>query len=402
MKAILRITLLGLMFILSCSIAQANAEPTWFTQGEDKQVLINVDVFLTSTCPHCQKADAFFSEIEKKNPWLVIHRQEINEDKAALELFYNLLQQQHLNDFSVPAMFFCNSHWTGFADANSTGKVLLSALDFCRQKITQDGQLNQVTIDVLQKWGKASQLQVGTKKADSAASLITMAALTDAFSPCSLFAFAAFLAFLWLYPTDRRSQWAVGVVFLLSLGAIHFIQQAHAAFYYQYVEKLKWVEMLVGVILFFAVASTYRQKQTQWLSLRDGPVYFLLIIATVFAVQAYQQTCVFNIAPALEQWLAEQSFSSTKHLAYILMYQLIYLLPLAVFLLCYLLYKRKKHIALHQPLWKHTASLILISIGLILVFYPRGLASLTASIAVIVIAFLGGWMLTKREMRDNV
>ena len=402
MKCILRITFLGLMFILSYSIAQANSEPTWFSQVDDKQVLINIDLFITSTCPFCQKADAFFAEIKQKNPWLVIHRHVINEDKAALELFYNLLRQQNINDFSVPAMFFCNSHWRGFADANSTGSVLLSGLQFCRQKITQDGTLNKATVDVLQKWGKARQLQIETNTEHSSAWLIMMSALIDAFSPCSFFAFAAFLAFLWLYPAERRFQWAVGVVFLLSLGVIHFIQQAHAAFYYQYIEKLKWVEMLVGVILFFAVASTYRQKRMQWLNLYDGPLYFLLITLTVFAVQIDQQTCVFNISSALEQWLAEQSLSSSKHLAYIFIYQFIYLFPQAVCLVCYLLYKRKKHIVTHRPLFKHAACLILMSIGLILIFYPSGLANIAASIAIIVIAFLGGWMLTKREMRDNV
>lgn len=398
MKSILGTVLLGFILLLSGSMTYADPEPAWYTQGEGKQVLINVDLFLTSTCPHCQKADAFFNEVAKKNPWLVIHRHVINEDKAALQTFYDRLQQQHLNNFSVPAIFFCDSHWTGFAEADTTGKVLLPALEYCHKKISQEGQLSKATINVMQKWGKASQVEIGASTERSATLLITIAALTDAFSPCSLFMFAAFLAFLWLYPANRRLQAAVGIVFLLSLGGIHYIQQVHAAFYYQIIAKLKWAEILVGLLLFFGVASTIRYKLIPRFTMSAGPLFFSLIIMTVFAVQIYQQTCVFNVALILEQWLAEQSYSPAKHLVYILMYQFIYLLPLAIFLVWYLLRKNKKRIGSDRTTLKDAACFILMSIGAILVIYPFGLASLATSIAVLMMALLGGWMLAKRDI----
>lgn len=142
---LIRTFFFSFIFLFNFTLLHAEAPPT-----PNEQVKIDVDLFLTTTCSHCQKADAFFREVEKKHPWVVVHRYEINEDKAALQIFYEHLQRQNSNNFLVPSIFFCNSHWSGFAEANTTGKRLQQALEDCRQKIINQGKLTPATGSVLQ------------------------------------------------------------------------------------------------------------------------------------------------------------------------------------------------------------------------------------------------------------
>jgi glutaredoxin len=391
--------IVGLIFLLNITTAEANPQSViWYTHGAGEQVNINVELFMSSTCPHCIKADAFFREIEKKNPWLIVHRFIINQDKAALETFYEQLQQQHLNDFSVPTIFFCGSRWTGFGDANTTGKLLLHALNDCHDKISQQGELSPSTISVMQKEGAATQFHFDRSMAQSDAQLIMFTALMDTITSCSFFCFAAFLAFLWLFPTDKWLQFRVGLIFLLSLGIIHFVQQAHSDLYYQLLPKLRFAEGLVGAVLLLAALSMYRKSKDP-VVLKPGLVIFPVIFFTVCAVYVAQQTCVFNSAVILEQWWAEHTISPIKQLFYQLLYQVFYLLPLVILLLFFLVFGRFRRLRTYQQMLINAGILVLVSIGIILLVYPSLLANLVVSNVVLFASIVVGWLIKRYRVR---
>jgi glutaredoxin len=350
--------------------------------------LIKVDLFLSSTCPHCQKADAFFRDMEQKKPWLMVHRYIINQDKSALDHLYTRLQQQRSMNFSVPAIFFCGSQWTGFKDIDTTGKALRHALVYCHQKIIQENELTPATINVLQKWGAASQLQLDKKMSRTVLTAVIGTALTDAINPCSLFCFAAFIAFLWLYPT-RQGQLYIGGIFLVSLGFIHYLQQVHSAFYYQMVTHMRLFEAIIGLLLFLMVFNNYHKKPP-----KPTPLIFLFIPIVVLVVEMSQQICM-NIALIFEQWLSEQQLSSISHFFYQLIYQGFYLLPLTLFWLIYRI--RSSRFSHYEHLLKVSSYVVFISIGLLLIVYPPGLANLSISMAVLIGSLLIGWIIYKRQ-----
>lgn len=383
----------SLFFLFNIFLAHANPVQT----ADSERVKINVDLFLSSTCSHCQKANAFFSDIEKQRSWLTVHRFFINNDKAALQQFYERVRQQQPLNFAVPAIFFCDSRWTGFIDENTSGKVLLEALDYCYKKMTQHGKLNQADINVLQKWGAASQFQMDKGVMHSSSLSVPMTALIDAFSPCSLFCFAVFLAFLWLYPTQKWLQFNMGIIFLLSLGVVHYIQQVHSIFYYQILPYLKLPEILIGIALFLTALNVYQRRGHQ--EKTKIASFLMIVIFTVFAVQIYQQTCLFNVSLVLEQWLTEQAFSPAKRLMYQIIYQIFYLLPLFILLVLYLIFGHyPKKPRYHQAL-KIAGSFILMAIGFLLVIYPRFLANLILSLVILLTAIMGGWFIISRDTK---
>lgn len=346
---------------------------------------INVDLFLSSTCSHCHQADIFFQALEKKKPWLVVHRYTINEDKKALELFYQRLRAYNSVNFAVPSVFFCDSHWIGFSQANTTGEALLKGLNYCRQKIREQKGLTQSTINVLQKWGAATQFQLDKKVRRSIFSSVIATVFMDALSPCSLFLFSLLLALIWLYPPY---QLRVGAIFLLSLGVVHYIQATHSAFYYQLTPKLRLLEILAGVLWLWVIIKQVAKPK---------PSLLILIPLVVFAVYTYQQTCIFNAPLVLEQWLDEQSLVPTNYLFYQISYQVFYLLPFGLFLLLYVFLAKKEFLKRYEYPLKKAGYFIGSSMSIILMVYPDLLSSLAVSIIILFMALVFGWLFTKQS-----
>lgn len=385
--------LFALLLSLNASLTQATSQAApWYIQQAGVDVMLNVELFVSSTCEHCQKADLFFSELEQQTPWLLVHRHFINKDKAALKLFYDQLQAQHIINFAVPAVFFCDSRWAGFESAETTGKVLLKALNYCHQRISQQGKLNPATVNVLRQWGNVNQFQIDRKIAQSAVKLITYSALTDAFSPCSLFCFAAFLAFLWLYPNNKGLQISLAAVFLLALGVLHYVQQAHLANYYQRLPLLRIAAALIGLLLLLFTFRYFRKSQSRE-TIKPNLLAFIVVILTVIAVQTYQQTCVFNAALLFERWIREQSLAPLKQCLYMIAYQVLYLIPYVVLILIWRIVARKQRWVSWQNMFNKAACLILVCIGALLVVYPSLLANLSVSFLVLFASLVIGWFL---------
>ncbi|AHE67656.1 hypothetical protein [Legionella oakridgensis] len=390
-------TLLGLFLLLNASLVFTDSQSNYWFEKEKEEVQINVDLFLTSTCPHCQKANEFFRNMEKNNPWLAVHRYFINQDKNALTLFHERLQQQNSNDFSVPAFFFCDSRWAGFAEAETSGKTLMHALNYCRKHIQQDGQLTPRTVNVLREWGAANQFNLNKNMIQSAAQFIPMAAFMDAITPCAVFSLAAFLAFLWLYPR-YQSQLATGCIFIVSLVVIHWIRQVNAIYYYQVIPWMRGPAVIVGFLLLLYIVYFYRKLRFND-ETRPARLHYVSVFLTAILVQIYQQTCALNVALIFEQWLSSQTLTMAGRLFYYLVYHLFYALPLVLFLAFYIFLSRSGRLASLYHKLSVAACLILLMIAGLLVIYPTLLASLSLSSMVLVISLLGGWIIVRLQQR---
>jgi hypothetical protein len=346
-----------------------------------------VDLFISSTCPYCHKADQFFANLVKELPWLRLHRYVINQNRLDLNVFYQRLQKQKSTDFSVPAIFFCNSRWTGFLGGDTSGRLIVDGLRFCHQHLVDEGQLSTATINVLQKWGTASQFQLGADITDTGPFLLPYSALLDAFSPCAFFCLISFIALLCLYFGQIRSQRYLGLVFLASLGVAHAMQQAHAVIYYQVATYIRWPSMVLGVLLLMFIARLYPKIKTNQ-PMRMGLLVFLLMPLMVWALHINQQTCVLNLAMIIEQWIKEQAYSSWLTVLMHGMYQLFYLLPLIVVWFAFLLLGRWSWLQTYQRLIKLLAVMILAADGLILLLYPAGFVNAWFSVLICILAIV--------------
>lgn len=383
METILRFVLV--FFLLIANSWAGDSLSPWYTQDDNKRVTLNVELFLSSTCPHCHNADAFFNNIDKTTHYLHIQRNIINEDKNALLRFNQLLSEQHMDDFAVPSIYFCNSRWVGFATVETTGKDLLHALNYCKQQIEKDGALTPATVDTLRHWANANKFDSGMVEHPSSLSYIATIAITDAFAPCAFFCFAGFLAFLFL-GDSRNKQIKAGFLFIFSVAIAHYFQQVNTSAFYELLPWLRIPAILSGMLALYFVRQYYKKQ-------RSDSLFFLLAFFLGFMTTVYQQTCVMNWSFIFEQWLNNQHITHFQAALYQLLYQILYVLPLIFILIFHRALLRLKRIAALQPRLVRIGLLFVLAIALCLIVYPMLLSYLAISVLILVLLAVCGCFL---------
>lgn len=376
--------LLVIFFVFHATVWAAELSPTWYSKTDNK-VVINVEMFLSSTCPHCQKADAFFHEIEAKYPDLQVQRYYINQNRDSLRRFYQLLSDQQMDDFAVPSIYICNSRWVGFASAETTGKDLLHAINYCKKQIESKGKLTLETVNTLRHLANANRFITGLTEKPSRIYFTTTIAFMDSFSPCSLFCFAGFLAFL-LIETQRKKQLIAGLLFASSVVIVHYFQQVYTSTFFELLPWMHVPAVLLGLMTIYFVGQYYKKQYSNTL-------YFLLAFLLGLITTIYQQTCVMNWSTIFEQWLNDQHFSSLQASLYQLLYQGVYILPLILILLIYFILVKIERFAALRTKLATIGLLFLLAIAVSLVVYPFVLSYFGISIVLLFILMIIGYFL---------
>lgn len=386
------------LFLINLSMGYAESERAseWFSK-DASGITLNVNLFISSTCEHCHKADAFFQEIEHQLPWVSVHRYIINEDKPALKFFYEQLQHVKSNNFSVPTWFFCDSRWNGFHNAKTTGKGIVRALNYCRQQIENEGKLKPVTVKTLRQWSGTNPQDISfdlNKTGLTPLERLVTTAFAEAISPCSLFCLFLFLGFLWTNSQSRLRQFAVGMTFILTLGLIRYLNFATSIQYQQVISHWTFASMFAGVLLLlYVVANTYPSLQER-VSRYVGWFLPLIIIITTSVVYVNQQNCNFSVGSVFQQWLQTQSLTTAAYYFYQLSYMSIYLLALLLVLIFFVLVNKRL-----RPLLSYASTILLASTGLLLLIYPKALTNFMLSSVILFYSFLIAWILVRRKNR---
>lgn len=358
-----------------------SAQDTWYTIDSKQQVILNIDLFLSTTCPFCYKTDEFFKKIETTQQDLQVRRFFINQDKNALMYFNRLILSSKMEEnYMIPSIYFCNTRWIGFATAEITGKDLLKAMDFCRQQIQKEGYLSKSTLDTLNQWANANQFNTNLLGHPANLFYLFTVAFFDAGSPCSIF--FIMLALSVLYLTTNRSQMWIGAFSLVFIVCVlHFTQQTQPHFYYQLLTALRVPAIVAGLMGLLYVYNEYTKR---W----DGIAHFLLIIPLILTAYMFQQTCTMNWSAVFQQWLNNHNFTLFQTSLYQLIYQFTYLfLTFTVIFLSVYFLKRPKRL-LRQPQYKLASTAIISLIALILIAQPFLLALHTFSVIMVAGIFI--------------
>lgn len=385
------------LFLINLSMGYADSERTseWFSK-DSTGITLNVNLFLSSTCEHCHKADAFFQELEHQLPWVSVHRYIINDDKPALKFFYEQLQHVKSNNFSVPTWFFCDSRWSGFHSAQTTGIGIVRALNYCRQQIEKEGKLKPVAVKTLRQWSGTNSEDISfdmNKTGLTPLERLVTTALAEAISPCSLFCLFLFLGFLWTNSQSRLRQFAVGMTFIATLGLIRYFNFAASIQYQQVISHWAFASMFAGtLLLLYVLVNTYASLQE-----RVGRYvgwFFPLIIITTSVVYVNQQDCNFSVGAVFQQWLQTQSLTTAAYYFYQFSYMSIYLFALFLVLIFFVLVNKRP-----RQLLSYTAYILLASTGLLLLMYPKALTNFMLSSLILFYSFLIAWIFVRRKNR---
>lgn len=339
----------------------------WYTEDAEKKINLHVALFLSSTCPHCQQESSFFKQLEEKTPWLIVERHFINENKADLLLFTQLVNATNIMDIAVPAVFFCDSHWIGFQSPETTGKGLLKALKYCKHRIEKQKTLTPASVTVLRHWAQANQLSLMTHESTPPLQYLLGLSFLDIINPCSLFCFLAFWAILFL-PTNTARKAFSGLLFLILLGSLHYFEQTHSALFFGVLSWLRIPGFALGLMSVYLLWMLYQKKYP------PAYLWYPWMCSFVLVTQMYQQNCTMNLVFTFQYWLDTQSFSAAQKNLLQAGFQLLYVLPPTLLFLFYLLFSGRPWFSQRSETLALFGGLAIGTIALFLMIYPVGLS----------------------------
>lgn len=411
---------LFILFFSAVTSAQAAAEPVWYETGESKQPIIHLYFFWSKKCPHCQLALPDIIEIDRRYEWLKVHSLELVDHPDNIQTFIKMSELFGEDARSVPAFMFCGNSVSGYDTKETTGKLLRAYLQGCYQFAKENdpgndaiypldpGDLTSVELPVL-----------GNISADdySLPLLTVFIAGMDAFNPCAFFVLL-FLLSMMVHGRSRTRMALIGGIFVFFSGAIYFLFMAAWLNIFIYLDELRLITLIAGsiaiIISLINIKDYFWFKKGVSLSITDGKKTELfdrmrrllrmdstvtVVIATaVLAVVAnsYELLCTAGFPMVYTRILTLKSLPVETYYLYLLLYNLIYILPLLVIAAVFTIKLGTRKLLEHEGrVLKLLSGMMMLMLGLILVVSPQLLNNVLAAAAVLLLATSVTWVVVK-------
>jgi glutaredoxin len=386
--------------------------PLWHTVDAQGQLRLNAYVFWSKTCPHCEKALRFLHRLKSTHAWLRLHTFELSEQSAHIELYHKMAALSGEKATYVPAFFFCQQMFVGYASDDTTGQLLRDRLLDCYQHLQeprhaaerregQPAETPHLAIPLLGEMDpSALSLPVVT---------FVIAGL-DAFNPCAFFVLL-FLLSLLIHACNRRRMLVIGGAFVACSGALYFLFMAAWLNLFLIIGQLRLITLAAGAIALVMALINIKDyfwpkrglslvmpegvKPTLYKRMR-GLVYAthlpsMLLGTVTLAVMAntYELLCTAGFPMVYTRILTLEDLSVATYYSYLALYNLIYVIPMGLIVLVFTitLGSHKLQEREGQRL-KLLSGLMMLNLSLVLLVMPELLNNMLVAIAVLTLAML--------------
>lgn len=400
--------------MLSLLAPRAEADATWIEPGADGRPEVHLYFFWSLACPHCLEARPFVEAIPASRPWVKLHSLELSRHPQHVRHYVALAGQLGLSAQAVPALLFCGRMWTGWDDDASTGQDLLAALDACRDAALTGSALDAartLPAPTLPLLGKLGKLEAGTL---SLPLLTVLIAGLDAFNPCAFFVLL-FLLSLMVHQNNRARMLTIGGVFVLVSGLMYFAFMAAWLNLFQLLGNLAWVTLAAGLMAlavglinvkdFFRFGrgislsipesrkpGLYRRARAI-LAAGNVPAMLAATVALAVAANFYELLCTAGFPMVYTRLLTLQGLGPATHYLYLGLYNLVYVIPLAVIVggFAFTLGARKLS-EREGRLLKLMSGVMMLQLGMLLVLAPDWLNRFGVAFSLLGVALGTTWL----------
>lgn len=375
------------------------------------ETAVDLHVFWSLRCPHCLKALPELRQMAAEHPWLHLHDYEITQSPANLQRFQDMALAHGETAQAVPTLFYCGHMEVGWPDAAVQQAELLARLEACRQGTAAIPPTVETTLNL--------PLLGEIRLADLSLPVLTiLLAGLDAFNPCAFFVLL-FLLSLLTHQHQRSRMLLIGGIFVLCSGVLYFAFMAAWLNVFLVVGNLAWITAAAGALAlligalnlkdYFAFPhgpslSISAERQAD-LFLRgrrlvqSGHLPTMLATTLLLAGVAnfYELLCTAGFPMVFTRLLTLREQDVAQHYAYLLLYNLIYILPLLLIVLAFVRTLGSRKLSEREGrLLKLLSGLMMFGLGLLLVIAPEQLdnprqALLLPLAAVALTALIARW-----------
>ncbi len=373
---------------------------------------VTVYFFYGQGCPHCASEELFLEKFEREKPEIQVKRYEIWFNAENRKLLREVASALDINTGGVPITIINSKAFYGYMSDNTTGQLILSAVEYCQavkcedkiapivkefenlakpiKEIPQD-RASEISNNVLPEKIKIPIIgEVATKNLSLPLLTVIIGGI-DGFNPCAMW-ILLFLISLLIGMESRFRAWLLGSAFILASALSYFIFMSAWLNVFLFLGLVFWVRIIIGGIAIFAgshqlrkhfsqksgcPASEHEKKlkmfdkiknivQTKKFALAFGG-----IVVLAFSVNLLELMCSAGLPAIYTQVLAISSLAKWQYYLHLLFYILIYMLDdLIIFTIAMI---TLKSVGVSTKYGRYSALIggtIMILIGILLILRP--------------------------------
>lgn len=403
---------LSLLFLPTLALAQAPY--AWTEADANGQTQVHLYFYWSQTCPHCVAARPEVEAMAREQPWIKLHSLELTKHGDNVERYVTMAAAIGREAQSVPAIMYCGQMQVGW-DAHAAA-LLLDSLQACRKRAAAGESVLDPAAATAPETAVLHLPLIGALDTAtlSLPALTVLIAGMDAFNPCAFFVLL-FLLSLMVHQRDRRRMALIGAVFVMVSGLMYFAFMAAWLGLFRIMGTLPWVNaaagtlaLLIGIVNlkdFFAFkvgvslsipeqrkADIFRRGRS---ILAAGSLPAMLLATLLLAVAAnfYELLCTAGFPMVYTRLLTLQVPDPTRHLLYLALYNLIYILPLLLIVFAFVRTLGARKLSEREGrLLKLLSGLMMLGLGLLLLLAPQMLDNLAVTLSLMLSAVGLTWL----------
>jgi len=403
-----------LLWGLLPALARAQAPYAWVEADAAGQTRVHLYFFWSARCPHCLQARPFVEDLPGRYPWISLHALEITGSRANLERYMSMAAGLGQEARSVPAFLYCGRMQTGWHAAETTGADLVAGLSACRDQAARGQAPAPPAEDNRLRLPLLGAVDATTL---SLPVLTVLIAGMDAFNPCAFFVLL-FLLSLLAHQQDRRRMLVIGGVFVLFSGLMYFAFMAAWLGLFRIMGSLPWVTAGAGALAavmgainikdFFVFrrgvtlsipesrkADIFRRGRTI-LAAGNFPAMLAATVLLALAANFYELLCTAGFPMVYTRLLTLHEPSGVRHLLYLALYNLVYVLPLLAIVLAFVGTLGSRKLSEREGrLLKLLSGLMMLGLGLLLLAAPERLDNLGIALGLMAGAGALTWLVAR-------
>ena len=405
------IAVLVLVMSWTASFAAQPDDP-WLKPGPDGRMHVQLYFFWSASCPHCLEARPFVEAIPATRSWATVHSLELTRHPEHVRQYERMAGQLGQDAASVPALLFCGEMHVGWHNAETTGTKILRRLDACHAGVLAGGAAPTPS-PATEKFSVPILGELDPQRFSLPLLTVALAGL-DAFNPCAFFVLL-FLLSLLVHQNSRKRMLAIGGIFVLFSGLMYFAFMAAWLNLFQLLGNLAWVTLAAGALAVFVGAVNVKDffAFERGLSLsipesRKPDIYRraraiigadnlpAMVAATIFlaiAANFYELLCTAGFPMVYTRLLTLSGLSPVGRYLYLALYNLIYVIPLAVIVLAFVRSMGARKLTEREGrLLKLLSGAMMLELGVLLLVAPQRLNSLAVAFGLLGIALVVTWI----------
>jgi len=412
-----------MLFLLAAVLAVPSVQAAPAEQGAV------ITLFWGEGCPHCEREKVFLKDLGKKHPGLRVRDYEVWKNKGNGALYKQVLRTAGIKQAGVPTTVVGTAVFMGFND--QTRRSIEEAVSRCVRDGCPDGVAELNKRELAQNAETTGIVRIPFLGSIDPASVslpvftIIIGAL-DSFNPCAFFVLL-FLLSLLIHARSRRRMFLIGGIFVLFSGLIYFLFMAAWLNVFLVVGQIAAITVAGGIVAlavgginvkdFFlfkqgvslVIPESAKPKLFERMrGLLKAPTMPAMIAGTIvlaISANAYELLCTAGFPMVYTRVLTLHKLSSFQYYQYLVLYNIVYVVPLAVIVAVITVTLGVKKLTEWQGRQlKLVSGLMMLSLGAVLIVNPALLNNALASVVMLagVLAASAVIIIAMKMMRPEI